>query len=384
MGLFGNNRDSFIGSTTLTWEDNEKRNNVMWKVPRNIKFFDQLVVREDEISVFYKDGKALAYIDRPDRYALTSLDAPIIGPILKAIGGIKQPAEVFYIQKRQFDGKFGSKQPYVFRDKEFGLVNLRVFGEYRYKVSLPANFINQFVGTLNCQTAMEVEERLKEQIVLVLYDVIGDLKNKGIGVADLASNLTNIEQVFLERAKSHYEPYGVSIEKVSGLYITMPEEVQKAVDTRSSMSVLGTNYMQYQAGQAMREAATNPSGGAAGAGVGVGAGIGLGYAMIGQMQQAGQQPAPGAVPPAVAPATPVQGTPCTKCGASMPAGSKFCPSCGAKQEQALCPKCGASLPAGSKFCPSCGEKVGERTCAKCNAKIPAGSKFCPECGAPVG
>ncbi|MCD1296077.1 hypothetical protein CUJ83_13825 [Methanocella sp. CWC-04] len=380
MGLFGN-RDSFIGSTTLTWEDNEKRNNVMWKAPRNIKFFDQVVVREDEMAVFYRDGKALAYIDRPDRYALTSLDAPIIGAVLKAIGGIKQPAEVFYIQKRVFDGKFGSKQPYVFRDNEFGIVNLRVFGEFRYKVSIPMNFINQFVGTLNCQTAMEVEERLKEQIVMLLYDVIGDLKNKGIGVADLASNLTNIEQVFLERSKSHYEQYGISIEKVSGLYITMPEEVQKAVDARSSMSILGTNYMQYQTGQAMREAAVNPSGGAAGAGVGVGAGFGMGYMMVDQMRQAGQQPAQAAAP---APAPAPSGVPCVKCGTAVPQGSKFCPACGTKQEQAACPKCGAGVAPGAKFCANCGERLGESTCPKCNAKLAAGSKFCPECGSPVG
>ena len=100
----------------------------MYRVPRLIRFNDNIVVREDEIAVFYRDGKALAYLDRPDRYALTSINAPIVGTIVKALSGVVQQAEVVYLQKRAFDGKFGSKQPYQFRDNDFGVVNLRVFG----------------------------------------------------------------------------------------------------------------------------------------------------------------------------------------------------------------------------------------------------------------
>jgi membrane protease subunit (stomatin/prohibitin family) len=266
---------------------------------------------------------------------------------------------VYYLQKRVFDGKFGSKQPYVFRDKDFGMVNLRVFGEFRYKVSQPANFINQFVGTFNYTTSGEVEDRIKEQLVLVLYDVLGDAKNKGLGVADLAANLTNLEQALLERCKAHFDLYGILIDKLSGLYINLPEEVQKAVDTRSSMGVTGTNYMQYQAGQAMREAAQNTSGGAAGAGVGVGAGFGLGYGMVDQMRQGmQQQPQQQQQPAEQAPAS-TAGTACPKCGATVPPGAKFCPACGAKQEAAtFCPACGKPVPAGAKFCPFCGQKLG--------------------------
>ena len=358
MAIIGGDKKSIIGAATIAWEDAEKRDNIMWKVPRNIRLNDNIVVREDEYAVFYRDGKALDYIERPDRYALTSLNAPIVGRIVEFLSGVRQDAEVYYLQKRAFDGKFGSKQPYVFRDKDFGLVNLRVFGEFRYKVSVPMNFINQFVGTFSYTTHAEVEDRIKEQLILVLYDVLGDAKEKGLGVADLAANLTNIEQALLERCKAHFELYGILIDKLSGLYINLPEEVQKAVDTRSSMGVLGTNYMQYQAGQAMREAAQNPSGGAAGTGVGLGAGIGLGYTMMDQMRQAGQQPAPGTQSPPQQPQQQATGTPCAKCGAMVPSGAKFCPSCGAPQARTFCPKCGAQLPSGAKFCPSCGNQVG--------------------------
>jgi len=366
---------SIIGAETFKWEDVDKRSNIMFRIPRNIKFNDNIVVREDEIAVFYRDGKVLDYIDRPDRYALTSLNAPIVGKIVKFLSGAQQQAEVIYLAKRVFDGKFGSKQPYQFRDKEFGMVNLRVFGEFRYKISSPENFVNQFVGTLNFATSQEIEDRIKEQIVILIYDSVGDMKNQGMGVADLASNLTNIEQVVLTRTKDNLDLYGVGIDKISGLYISLPDEVQKAVDTRASMQVLGANYMQYQTGQAMREAANNPSGGAAGVGVGVGAGIGMGYQMIGTMQQ-GTQQAPAGQPPA-----PV--AICPKCGAQNPATNKFCAECGSKMEATLipCPKCGEKAPEGTKFCPNCGASMSAtKKCPNCGAQMAESVKFCPECG----
>ena len=139
---------SVLGSTTINWEDQYKQDNVMWKVPRNIRLNDNIVVREDEIAVFYRDGKVLTYFDQPNRYALTDFNAPIVGNLLKFFTGVQQQAEVYYLQKRFLDGKFGSTQPYQFTDPTFGIVNLRVFGEYRWRVSSPENFINQFVGHL--------------------------------------------------------------------------------------------------------------------------------------------------------------------------------------------------------------------------------------------
>jgi len=371
---------SLIGAETFKWEDADKRQNIMYRMPRNIKFNDNIVVREDEMAVFFRDGKALAYIDRPDRYALTSLNAPIVGAIVKFLSGVQQQAEVVFLQKRAFDGKFGSKQAYQFRDAEFGMVNLRVFGEFRYKVASPENFVNQFVGTFNFATSAEVEERLKEQVVILIYDSLGDMKKEGMGVADIASNLTNIEQTVLARVKDHFDLYGITIDKLSGLYISLPEEVQKAVDLKSSMTILGANYMQYQTGQAMREAATNPSGGAAGVGVGLGAGIGMGYQMMGQIGQG--QAAPGVAPAQAATAAAVM-IACPKCGTANPQGNKFCASCGGKlgQKTVPCPKCKAEVPEGTKFCPECGGPVSATVkCKACGADAPATSKFCPACG----
>ncbi len=350
---------STFGSTTINWEDQFKQNNVMWKVPRLIRLNDNIVVREDEIAVFYRDGKVLTYFDQPNRYALTDINAPVVGNLLKHFIGVQQQAEVFYLQKRYMDGKFGSAQPYQFTDPLFGIVNLRVFGEYRWKVSSPENFINQFVGTFNVETSEQVETRLREQMVILVYNALGRMKQQGLKVTDLASNLTNLEQMVLATAPDNFGQYGVEINKVSGLTISLPDAVQKAIDTRSEMSALGVNYMQYQAGQAMTEAASNPSGGAgsvAGLGVGFGAGTGIGYAMGGQMSQG----------------MGLQSKSCLKCGSLIPVNNNFCPNCGADQRQPpsgsqpqqpqqqqakFCSNCGSALGANVKFCPNCGKQV---------------------------
>jgi membrane protease subunit (stomatin/prohibitin family) len=384
---------SVLGSITINWEDANKQDNVMWKVPRNIRLNDNIVIREDEIAVFYRDGKVLTYFDQPNRYALTDFNAPIVGNLLKFFTGVQQQAEVYYLQKRYLDGKFGSTQPYQFTDPTFGLVNLRIFGEYRWKVSSPENFINQFVGTFAAETSEDVESRLKEQMVILVYNALGKMKAQGLKVTDLAANLTTIEQAVLALAPDNFGQYGVEINKISGLTISLPDEVQKAIDTRSQIQVLGVNYMQYQAGQAMVDAAKNQSGTAgigAGLGVGIGAGAGMGYAFGGQMAQGmaggGMQQQPTRS--------------CPNCGSLIAASSTFCPNCGASLQQAAppaqaktqtCAQCGSPLQAGAKFCPNCGaavaaqpapasQTVQTKTCPSCGATVTGSPKFCPNCG----
>ncbi len=182
----------FGGATTIIWEDAYKGPNVMWRVPRNIHLNDNIVVREDEYAVFFRDGKVLAYIDRPDRYALTSLNAHVVGKLVQALSGVQQQAEVYYIQRRFFDGKFGSKEPYTFRDPDFGIVSLRVFGDYRWRVSHPDNFITQFIGTFGAEATADVDDRLRDQMVLLVYAALGQAKDQGLRVTDLAAKLPTL------------------------------------------------------------------------------------------------------------------------------------------------------------------------------------------------
>ncbi|MDE1819704.1 MAG: SPFH domain-containing protein [Euryarchaeota archaeon] len=381
---------SLFGSTTIIWEDAFKGPNVMWRVPRNIRLNDNVVVREDEYAVFFRDGKVLSYIDRPDRYALTSINAPIVGTLVQKLSGVQQQAEVYYLQRRFFDGKFGSKEPYIFKDPDFGLVQLRVFGDYRWRVSHCDNFITQFVGTFGAEASADIEDRTRDQMVLLVYAALGQAKQQGMAVTDLAAQLQTIEQMVLAKAPDYFDAYGIEINRLQGLSISVPDEVQKAIDTRSTMGVLGVNYMQYQAGQAMTTAAANPGGAGTfmGAGLGLGAGMGMGYGMAGQMQGAYQQGPGGAGGPS---------SPCPKCGALIPGGTRFCPSCGFNFAApappgggggagAVCPKCGQPFGTG-KFCMNCGAPAAapaasSAVCPKCGQPFGNG-KFCMNCGAPA-
>ncbi len=385
-------QSAFGGAATIIWEDAYKGPNVMWRVPRNIRLNDNVVVREDEYAIFMRDGNVLMYIDRPDRYALTSLNAPVVGKLVQALSGVQQQAEVYYIQRRFFDGKYGSKEPFQFRDPDFGIVSLRTFGDFRWRVNHPDNFLTQFVGSFGAESQADIEDRLRDQMVLLTYNTLGQMKEQGMRVTDIAAQLSTIEQMILGKAPDFFDAYGIEVNRIQGLSVNLPEDVQKAVDTRSSMGVLGVNYMQYQAGQAMTTAAANPgaTGTLAGAGVGLGAGMGMGYGMYGAMQpgMAGMQGG-GAGGPS---------SPCPKCGALVPSGLRYCPSCGTPLAGAAppapapaaatapCPKCGQPVAVGAKFCPNCGASTAPpppKTCPKCNQPVAAGAKFCANCGSSV-
>ena len=366
------------------WVEDYKGDNLIWRLPRNIILNDNVLVREDEYGIFFRDGKALAVFDRPDRYALTTQNIPILKDIIGATMGNVQIGEFYWAQRREFRDKFGTSQPLAFRDSDFGVVQIRMFGQFAYKVSDPMLLITQFVGTKGLTKSEEVVEWLKGQIVMVLNDILGELKaKKQMGVLDMPAYLQEIEQMSLAKLTAETESYGLKIMKFSGLTISMPDEVQEAINKRGAMSALGVNYMQYQSGKAIENIGVGAAEGGEGAGfammgAGMGAGFGMGNMMMQGMNGMGGAPAPfgQAQPQAVSSARP-----CAKCGAAVPEGAKFCPSCGEKQVSgSFCPECGAAVPAGAKFCPECGKKVGSPVCAKCGAELAAGAKFCPECG----
>src|SRR3990170_4711212 len=370
-------KEGLTTSMTIAWDEQYKRGNIMWKVPRNIRMNDNIVVREDEIAVFYRDGKVLAYLDRPDRYALTSQNAPILGRLIQALSGVVQQAVVYYLQKRIFDGKFGSKEPFLFTDPDFDMIQLRAFGEFRYKIGDAETFINQFVGTFGAATSAEVEDRIKDELMKQLNVTLGKMKAGSLRVVDLAASLNDIEQAVLANAKPHFKTLGVDIVQIAGMNIPLPESVKEALEKMASARVLGrantAAYQQFAAADALKTAAGNPSG-AAGVGVGLGAGIGMGYAMGSQM------------PAMMAPGAQQASTrPCPKCGQQNPVTMKFCGNCGADTTAVAgakpCVKCGKPVAPSLKFCGECGASQ----VAKCpdGHEVPGNMKFCPECGKPV-
>jgi membrane protease subunit (stomatin/prohibitin family) len=379
---------SILGSTTFMWDDAAKGENVLFRIPRNIIWNDNVVVREDESAVFFRDGKVLTVLDRPGRFGLSTLNIPVLTELQRIVTGTQPVAEVYYIQRRELRGKFGSSEPMAFRDQDFGLVRLRIFGQFAYKVVNPIQFITQMVGTKGFADSDQVVAWLKGIIIMQMNDALGELKSKKqMSVVDMPAYLDEIAQILLSKVETNVSEYGIKIMRIGELNINLPEEVQKAVDTRSGIGALGLTdqkqkeaYLAFQAGGAMRDAAKQ-EGGAAGTGIGLGAGMGMGMMMASQLGQT-MQPQQPQQPQQGLQALP-GGIKCPSCGADLPAGSKFCTNCGGKIGAGIpCPKCKADVPAGSKFCPGCGSKV-LSNCPKCNIELTPGTKFCSGCGAKI-
>ena len=358
----------------------------------------QLVVRENQVAVFVRDGK-VADMFTAGRYTLQTANLPILAGLIGAAFGGRSPfrAEVYFVNMRTFtDMKFGTKEPIVYRDKELGMVRLRAFGTYTMRVQDPRLFINQIVATKGLYKTEDIKDFLRDVIISRLADLLGERLST---IFDLPALYDEIGQELKERAQKDFEAIGLMMLNMYIQAITPPEEVQKAIDERAAMGALGDldSYMKFKAARAIEEAATNPGegGGGAAAGVGIGAGFGMGMGMAGMIAetmrgggapQGGQGGAPAAGPTQPQGPAPAVGVKCPKCGADNPSGAKFCVSCGAPLTL-KCPKCGKDVPPGAKFCPYCGapleQEPQEITCPKCGAKNPPGAKFCASCGAPL-
>lgn len=377
---------------TFYWPDNLKKENIVWRLPRNVAWNDNIVVREDELVVFFRDGKALHVFDRPDRYALTTQNVPVLATIAKAVTGVEQIGEIYYLQKREFRGQFSSPETLTYRDIDFGLVRIIANGQFAYKITEPLLFITQFIGTKGLQHSDEIEHWLKDQIMVVLNTTLGKLKaDKNMGILDMPAYLPEIETICLSRLSHETSPYGIKIMKFSGLAIKLPESVQQAIDKRSAMSALGVNYMQYQTGEALGGIGEGAAkGGDASSFAGLGAGLGAGYAFSQAMGQGITTP-----PPSPISSTGPQGIQvCPKCHQQEPSGARFCSHCGgtlvipqmtapSSGSEFRCPSCNNILKEHAKFCPECGKQL-MIACKKCQQEMETDMKFCPNCGNPTG
>ena len=231
------------------------------------------------------------------------------------------------------------------RDTEFGMIRVRAFGIYSFRVSDPARFLKEVFGTAALFTVEGVEGQIKRTLVSGLSDAIAESK---IPALDLAANYEELSTYALQAINPKLADLGLTLCSFVIENISLPEEVEKSIDKRTSMGVLGNldQYAKYQAAEAMRDAANN-QGGVAGMGVGMGAGAAMGQMFAQSMNPTATQPA--------VPAAPMSA--CVACGAKITTGSKFCPECGAKQNSGnYCNTCGKEITSGTKFCPECGAK----------------------------
>jgi membrane protease subunit (stomatin/prohibitin family) len=341
------------------------------------KLGSQLIVRENQWAVFFRDGKAYDVFG-PGRHTLATQNIPLLTAAITTplFGDTPFRCEVYYVSARTFtDLKWGTAEPVLFRDSEFKMIRLRSNGIYSFHITDPKLFVLKIVGTRSIYSNGQIEDFLRGIIIGRLSDILGETLES---VLDLPRYFDELGVGLKARIKDDFAQYGLESVDFIINAITPPEEVQKRIDERSGMEAVGgmDRYFQYKAAQAIGDLATGGGGSGAGgggggsdigsaaaAGLGLGTGAGLGMMIPNMLQQA---MAGGAQPKMR----------CPNCKQDVPVGSKFCPNCGHNLEATVkCPKCGTVMPADSKFCPNCGNQMGAAPAgAEAQAAPPAEEK----------
>src|SRR5262245_23692148 len=253
-----------------------------------IKFGAQLIVRESQAAVFFRDGRALDTFG-PGRHTLSTLNVPLITKVLSLPTGFKSPfrAEVMFVNLKTFTNqKWGTSEPILFRDRELQMVRLRAFGMYSFRIVNPQVFVNTLVGTQGAFSTAETEDFFRNLIVSDVADFLGENLET---VLDLAQSYNEIGAGIRARLTTDFERYGVTLADFKLASISPPDHVQEMIDKRTGMAAVGNldSFVRYQAGQAI--GGTGGDGAANSGvetGVGVGAGIGLAGGMAGLVSQA--------------------------------------------------------------------------------------------------
>ena len=349
MGLFSFTKSQLLKS--LEWTDNTK-NTIVYKYPmdgRQIMMGSKLTVRESQVAVFVNKGQ-IADVFEPGYHKLTTSNLPFLTKLLSLPYGFNSPfyAEVYFINTKQFTNiKWGTSNPITMRDKEFGTIRIRSYGTYAFKVSDPIVFLKELFGTNSTFKTEDITSYLKSMLIASISDTIAESK---VSALDLACNLLEFNKVAQGMVNAEFNKLGLTLTNLVIENISFPEEVEKAIDTRSSMGVMADKmdtFVKFQSAHAIREAANNN--GMAGLGSQIGAGMAIGEMMKESMKSSSNENSSNNDDNAKF---------CPSCGAKNPKSAKFCVECGGKLSvKGKCPNCGAEINSKSKFCPECGQKL---------------------------
>jgi membrane protease subunit (stomatin/prohibitin family) len=262
-----------------------------------IQYGAQLTVRESQTALFVDEGK-IADVFAPGRYKLTTQTLPLLTNLKNWDKLFQSPFKsdvYFYSTRLQLNQKWGTANPITIRDKEFGAVRMRAFGIYSYKIADPKTFYLNISGTREVYTIADLEGQLRNTIVSSITDLFGE---SGIAFLDMAANQDELGARLKGKVEPMFQQYGLALDRFQVENVSLPEDLQKILDQRIGMGVVGDmgRYTQYQTAQSIPLAAANP-GGAAGIGAGIGAGVAIGQNMasgIASAAQAAKPPAAGA------------------------------------------------------------------------------------------
>ncbi|MCM1992858.1 SPFH domain-containing protein [Oceanirhabdus seepicola] len=392
MGIFDFVRGQFIEA--IEWTD-DSRDTMVYRFPvqgKEIKMGAQLTVRESQVAIFVNEGE-ITDIFQPGRYTLTTENLPILCKLKAWKYGFNSPfkSEVYFVNTRQFtDNKWGTTNPIMMRDKDFGVIRIRGYGIYSFRVSSPEFFLKEVFGTNASFETADIEGQLKRMIISGLTDVIGEAK---VAALDLLMYYDELSEITTNKLQSKFNDLGISLTSLYIENISVPDEVEEAMNKRASVGAMSMgggidNYTRLQAADALRDAAKNEGNIMANAGIGLSTGAALGNMMAQTLNNVNSSSNNAAKTPSPADMENEQQEliTCSGCSARISKDTKFCPECGnkiaiPKEKFMNCTTCGAEIRMGSKFCPECGEKQKqEKFCESCGTKLNDSSKFCPECG----
>ena len=248
----------------------------------------QLTVRDSQMAVFVNEGR-VADVFGPGRYVLNTRTLPVLTNLMNWDKLFDSPfkSDVYFFSTRlQLDRKWGTPNPITLRDKDFGIVRLRAFGIYAYKLADPTKFYKEVSGTRDRYGVDDLDGQLRNTVIAAMTDLFGD---SGVSFVDMASNQDALAQALTWKMKPVFERYGLSLDSFVVQNVSLPEELQKMLDKRISVNMMGgmQAYTQLQTADAIPLAAQN-EGGMAGIGAGLGAGMTIGQGMAQSMTQAMQ------------------------------------------------------------------------------------------------
>ena len=291
----------------------------------------RLTVRDSQMAVFVNEGR-IADVFSPGLYTLSTNTLPILTYLMNWDKAFQSPfkSDVYFFSTRlQIDQKWGTPTPITIRDKEFGAVRIRAFGIYSYHISAPKAFYQKVSGTRAVYRAGDLDGQLRNTII---GRMTATFAGSTMDFLDMAANQSRLAELMKSELTPVFAELGLTLDSFVVENVSLPEELQKMLDQRISMNMLGdmNRYTQFQAAQSLPIAAAN-EGGPAGLGVGLGAGLTMGQQMVNAMNP---PPPSAAVPTAGAKlAAPAAGTKfCTNCGQSIGRAAKFCPECGTAQQ----------------------------------------------------
>jgi membrane protease subunit (stomatin/prohibitin family) len=302
---------------------------------REIQNGGKLTVRDSQLALFVNEGHA-ADAFGPGLYTLNTQTLPILTYIRNWDKAFKSPfkSDVYFFSSRiQTDQHWGTQNPITIRDKEFGAIRLRGFGIYSYHIKEAKTFYSKISGTRDLYRTADLEGQLRNSIVAKMTDAFAVSQ---VPFLDMAANQAALGEKIKEQMIPAFAEYGLELDTFVVENLSLPEELQKVLDQRISMNLVGDmgRYTQYQVAQSIPIAAGNEGGGGVGVGAGLGAGVAIGQAMMEAVKKgtAGAQES-GAAPAAAAPtaAASAETKFCQECGKSIPKSSKFCPECGKPQ-----------------------------------------------------